>query len=73
MSKPFFHRMTDQRFNAMRDNGATWGDIQRIYQQPEWCNYPDALAGAMGCWSLIGRIIHRKQNCAGCECKGRSK
>ncbi len=31
----------------------TIGWICERYKQPEWCSYPDALDGLMGCWALI--------------------
>ena len=26
--------------------------IMDNYKQPDWCTYPEALSGLMGCWSL---------------------
>ena len=32
----------------------TWKQLYKHYKQPPWCQYPDALRGIMGCFSLIG-------------------
>ena len=67
--KPF-HELTDAEFDALKAAGATWGDMMRDHPQPEWCSYPDALGGAMGCWSLVGRMVTGRDYCKDCElCK----
>lgn len=48
--------------------------IMDNYAQPDWCNYPDALNGIMGCWALVdnapggtrAKISH--EFCKNCEC-----
>lgn len=63
-----FHEMsaTEFRFRALR--GDKWRDVQRDHHEPTWCNYPSALAGAMGCWSLVGRLVTGEDYCRSCEC-----
>jgi hypothetical protein len=31
----------------------TYAWLHERYRQPDHCTYPDALAGMMGCWSLM--------------------
>ena len=63
-----FHRLSDAEFKALLAAGKTWGWLMKHYAQPSWCQYPDALEGMMGCWSLVGlRSIKRKKDCEGCE------
>jgi hypothetical protein len=76
MSKPYFHEASQKTVSTLVKNHATWGDIMEQYQQPEWCNYPEALSGSMGCWSLTDlskggfRKKISKEWCSGCdECK----
>jgi len=49
----------------------TWHDFTRRYRQPSWCQYPDALYGAIGCYSLVGiggetRELY-KRKCSTCS------
>lgn len=43
------------------------------YKQPDWCKYPNALEGQMGCWSLMDlskdglRTKISKDFCKGCD------
>ena len=57
---------TQWRFRQLR--GDTWADVQRDYKQPDWCRYPDALDGPMGCWSLVGRMVTGEDYCRDCDC-----
>lgn len=46
------------------------GAFLKKYSQPDWCNYPEALAGMMGCWSLtLPGKIRAFKDCKGCECR----
>jgi hypothetical protein len=65
--KPHFHVMSDTEWKFRQLRGDTWGDVQRDYRQPEWCGYPDALGGFMGCWSLVGRMVTGENYCRDCD------
>lgn len=67
MDKPLFHEVTDSEWESMKAAGLTWGDMQERFAQPDWCAYPDALAGQMGCWSLVGRMVTGIDYCKDCE------
>jgi len=49
----------------------TWGKLEKLYRQPRWCDYPEAMRGTMGCWSLISTEIDNrtlnKTKCHDCE------
>jgi len=65
---PFFHRLSKVKQEEILGSHMTIGELLDTYRQPSWCGYPDALAGIMGCWSLIdaGRI-RKKADCANCD------
>jgi hypothetical protein len=65
--KPF-HEMSDSNWQELLESKATWNDIMKEYAQPEWCDYPDALKGMMGCWSLIRRMVTGEDYCKSCDC-----
>jgi hypothetical protein len=66
--RKFFHELDDGEFEAFKQADAKWGDIAKLHPQPEWCEYPGALDGPMGCWSLVGRMVTGVEYCHGCEC-----
>ena len=69
----YFHELSDEEFDKLlKGGGMTWGECAHKYPQPEWCNYPDAVCGVMGCWSLMRmgkpeNNIRSIDNCEGCE------
>ena len=66
---PLFHLLPAEQFERMKNAGRTWDYAMRHYRQPDWCSYPGALDGMMGCWSLVGRHVTGEAYCAkGCEC-----
>jgi len=76
VSKPYFHEASQEDIDKLMESDVTWKEIIDRYSQPEWCNYPDALSGQMGCWSLIDtepeglRTKISKEFCKSCpECK----
>ncbi len=67
--KPYFHNsISDEEWEGMKESGMTWCDIQKRYRQPDWCTYPRALEGEMGCWSLIYRMMSNEDFCKDCDC-----
>lgn len=67
-NKPFFHEADESEILQLK----TIGEVMDKYSQPEWCSYPDALGGTMGCWSLMDIRGLRKEIsvdfCNNCEC-----
>ena len=70
--KQFWHELTDQQVQEVMDSGMTWGEVCEKYLQPDWCHYPRALNGEMGCWSLADTGDLRKKIshdfCVDCDC-----
>jgi hypothetical protein len=46
-----------------------WKVFLKKYRQPSWCNYPEAMTGMMGCWSLMFTETKdkRKEKCFTCD------
>lgn len=70
VSRRFFHELSIEEKQKLANEGKTWQDVMDDYNQPDWCTYPEALRGEMGCWSLI--MIDAKlvceDYCKTCEC-----
>lgn len=72
--KKYFHELSDDEHQAVLNSEITIGELNEKYMQPDWCGYPDALNGPMGCWSLVGVSATSKGRvksesfCLGCEC-----
>ncbi len=43
--------------------------VKRWFEQPDWCNYPNAL-DSLGCWGLTFGYVSAqgKEYCINCEC-----
>ena len=67
MIKPF-HELTAEEFKTLVEAKMTWGELEEKYPQPEWCNYPEATRGLMGCWSLISHLVTGRDFCKNCDC-----
>lgn len=73
VSKRYFHELSQEEVDKLIADKKNWGDIMREYKQPDWCNYPNALEGTTGCWSLIDlskdglRTKISKEFCKGCD------
>jgi len=74
--KKYFHLLSDEEWKKMLDK-KTWSWINKHYKQPPWCDYPEALGGLLGCWSLIGAFgehvfrnerIRKEKDCEHCDC-----
>lgn len=69
----YFHELEQKEVDALIADKKTIGYIMETYKQPDWCNYPNALDGQMGCWSLMDlskvglRTKISKEFCKGCD------
>ena len=77
----FWHELSEDEIKTLRKGKRrflfwrkrlTWGEVMIMHPQPLWCNYPEAVCGVMGCWSLIGiggedRRIRKIEDCEGCD------
>jgi len=68
--KLYWHELSKEEYDKIIKSEMTIQDALDKYSQPDWCGYPDALAGMWGCWSLTGenRIKISKEFCKDCEC-----
>jgi hypothetical protein len=66
----YFHELTEPEFEELCKIHPHWtySELEKRYPQPPWCNYPEAIMGLMGCWSLIGFMVKDKKYCSKCEC-----
>ena len=66
--------MSQKTLEEIEASGITIGEYLKKFKQPDWCAYPDALAGMMGCWSLVDnrpnglRTKISRKFCKGCDC-----
>jgi hypothetical protein len=71
--KKYFHELEQSEINTLIAEKKTIGYILENYKQPDWCTYPNALEGNMGCWSLMNllkegmRTKISKDFCKNCE------
>jgi hypothetical protein len=71
----FWHELTHKKktaiSRAIKKQDRTSEEFMSMFKQPTWCEYPDALAGMMGCWSLVSKsksITIDEEYCKTCEC-----
>lgn len=68
--KKYWHELSQEEVDKISMGGMTIGEVLKNYKQPDWCTYPDALSGMMGCWSLMDddiRLKISKKFCKKCE------
>lgn len=73
-TRPYYHELTEAQVDQLIADKRTWQWVVENYQQPSWCEYPEALGGTMGCWSLTDPDIRIKishEFCKDCPCYGR--
>ena len=63
----YFHKITSQEYALLFNQDLTWADVRKMYSQPDWCSYPCAVNGSMGCWSLMLQKIKSKEDCGNCD------
>jgi len=68
---PYWHKYDAATQAALRrkliKKRWTLGMFEAKYRQPEWCNYPEALSGPMGCWKLDSDGVHSLYDCMFCD------
>jgi hypothetical protein len=69
----YFHELSQEEIDALIAEKKTVGYIMENCKQPDWCDYPEALSMAFGCWFLCDlskdgtRTKITKKFCKGCE------
>lgn len=68
----YFHQLTKAGFKEILAEERTkkpminWEEFAKMYPQPSWCSYSDAVCGTMGCWSLMGFLVTGEDYCKNC-------
>lgn len=62
--KIFYHEIVTATDRSAIKDCLTWGDVMDKFKQPDWCVYPEALAGQFGCWSLLDGRVTGREFCA---------
>ena len=68
--KLYWHKIPiEDQQTIIKYGNMTYGEFLAKFRQPKWCGYHNALAGKMGCWSLIrpGWVFNQNY-CRNCEC-----
>jgi len=65
----FYHQLTKEEFLQYIKDGVTWGKIANKHPQPPWCGMFAAVAGELGCWSLMSYRVKMSKSCNGCPFK----
>jgi len=75
----YWHKLPQSKIDELINSGTTIGFVLDHYKQPSWCGYPNALAGAAGCWSLNDnskngtRTEISRKFCKTCDCYEKEK
>ena len=73
VSRSYFHEISQDEVDKLISDKRSIGYVMANYKQPDWCNYPEALSMAIGCWSLCDlskdglRTKISKEFCKGCD------
>jgi hypothetical protein len=65
MTTKYFHELSLTEYEATKNLFVA--EVMHQYKQPDWCEYPGALEGVMGCWSLVGGMVKDEEFCRSCE------
>jgi len=76
MSKLYWHKLKNSTIKRVYKNKMTCKEVMLHYRQPDWCGYPNAINGILGCWSLTMDADNSKGNrkdisveyCKDCDC-----
>lgn len=72
--KKYWHEIPQQEVDDLIEKKVINQYVMDNYLQPKWCDYPDALAGTLGCWSLTDNLPNgfrtkiSEDYCSTCEC-----
>jgi hypothetical protein len=64
----YYHELTKDEVQGLIDKKYTYKQTEEDYPQPEWCSYPNATYGEIGCWSLLGYMVTSEDYCKDCDC-----
>ena len=64
----YWHELTIEQKEFLRKKKVKIGWLIKNLRQPDWCAYPNALGGQVGCWSLMDdNVIIDKKLCKSCD------
>lgn len=64
----YWHELTPAEKGMLRKTRTKIGWLIKNLKQPDWCAYPNALGGQVGCWSLMDdNVIIDKKLCKSCD------
>lgn len=65
----YWHEVSTEERELFLKRLQTIAELKAAYKQPDWCQYPGALDGQMGCWSLgdADTMVNR-DFCTTCDC-----
>lgn len=72
--KKYWHEIPQEEIDKLIEEKRNYRYVVENYLQPDWCTYPDALGGIMGCWSLTDNAPDGKRTkishefCKKCDC-----
>ena len=71
-NRKYWHELSkEEQEKFIQEEKITIGEFMKKFKQPDWCSYPNALEGLMGCWALVFGYIHSEEDCKDCEFYGR--
>ena len=66
----YWHELIQEEIDKIIKSGRTVEQVLKEFSQPDWCAYPDAISGMIGCWSLMEDNIRQKiskEFCKNCD------
>jgi len=73
-NRKYWHELSkEEQEKFIQEEKITIGEFMKKFKQPDWCSYPNALEGLMGCWALVFGCIHSEEDCKDCEFYGERK
>jgi hypothetical protein len=70
MSRRYWHELNDEEYASLMSKEPSIEDIMDNYEQPTWCEMPEALNPLYGCEELTGvdsRYDVSPRNCSWCQ------
>jgi len=65
----YYHELTKKEYSELVKKKLTWSQLEKLYPQPDWCNYYGATRGLFGCWSLVGHRVTDENFCMNCDAR----
>lgn len=63
-----WHTLSRTTQERLRKSPITVAEFLKDYRQPRWCGFHEALAGPMGCWSLMTPgLVRTAKDCRDCD------